>query len=246
MIMGVCLNCKREFRKREQKYKFCSLNCSGNFNKNGFKDVALPNQSEALAEFVGICLGDGCVTKYQVCITLNAVADRDYIPYVINLSNKLFPQVSISKVKKGTVKALDIRLNSSKVSKFFYDMGIVPNHKKIPAWINNKLSYRKACTRGLFDTEGSTSRKQYLSRSGLNTYHQLNFRNYDKSLMRFVRDLLLEVGLRPTISLTKSLYISNLKDIDIYLELIGSGNPKILNAFRSVRRRQDLNLRELV
>lgn len=246
MILGICNYCKREFRKREQKYKFCSLHCSNNFNKNGFKDVPLPEPSNDLAEFVGICLGDGCVTKYQVSITLNTIADSSYIPYVINLSKKLFPKITISLVRKGKFKAVDIRLNSSKVSKFLYDMGLVPHHKKVPHWIQSKLSYKKACVKGLFDTEGSSSQKRYQAKSGSKIYYQLNFRNYDKTVMRFVRDLLLEIDLKPTITLTRSLYISNLKDVNTYLKMVGSGNPKILNRFTSMRRRQDLNLRELV
>jgi hypothetical protein len=233
MIIGICYNCKKEFRKREQKYKFCSVFCSNNFNKNGLIEVLLPKLSIELAEFVGICLGDGNVSKYQVGITLNSIADVNYVPYVVNLSQLLFPQVKISVIQKRE-NAIDVRLNSIQVSDYFRKMGIIPHYKKVPDWIFTKFSYRKACVKGLFDTEGSTSQKEYLSKKGLRTYYQFNFRNYDKEIMRFVRDVLLELNLKPTNTLTKSLYISNLKDINIYMKSIGSGNPKLRNKFVSI------------
>lgn len=234
MITGTCNYCKKEYRKREQKYKFCSLYCSNNFNKNGLVKVEFPQLSNSLAEFVGICLGDGNVSKYQVGITLNSVADINYIPYVVDLSQMLFPQIKISQIRKKREKAVDIRLNSKMVSNFFYNMGIIPHYKKVPNWIFTKLEYRKACVKGLFDTEGSTSQKNYLSQKGLRTYYQLNFRNYDKQIMKFVRDVLLEINLKPTTTLTKSLYISNLKDIKMYMQIIGSGNPKLSQKFADI------------
>jgi len=234
MIIGICNYCKKEYRKREQKYKFCSLYCANNFNKNGLVKVKLPKLSTSLAEFVGICLGDGHISNYQTSITLNSIADKDYIPYVVNISRLLFPDVSISLIKKKYEQATDVRLNSKMVSDFFYNMGIIPHYKKVPTWIFSKLAYRKACVKGLFDTEGSTSQKIYLSQKGPRTYYQFNFRNYDKEIMRFVRDVLLEISLKPTMTLKHSLYISNLRDIKIYMKNIGSGNPKLSQKFADI------------
>lgn len=101
MITGFCLHCKKKFVKKRQVYKFCSLACSNNFNKNGLKQIKLPPYDKLLAEFVGICLGDGCVSKYQTGITLNEVADKKYIPYVIHIIDLLFPNIKIAIIKKG-------------------------------------------------------------------------------------------------------------------------------------------------
>lgn len=190
--------------------------------------MTLPTYSKELAEFVGICLGDGCVRQYQVSITLNTNADREYIPYVKSLIKKLFPEVHISHVLKDRGGATDIRINSSIVSNFFKAMGIIPHKKKIPVWIFADKAYRKACVRGLFDTEGSISFKKYISKKGVIFYKQLNFRNIDMELMRLVRNTLLEIGLKPTMSLAKSLYISNQLAIDSFRNEIGFRNPKLV------------------
>jgi len=228
MIIDNCNYCKKVFRKREQKYKFCSLICSNNFNRNGLKKIVLPEYNTRLAEFVGICLGDGYVSTYQTSITLNSNTDKEYIPYVVKLSNSLFPGIKISLIKKTSENAIDIRINSVIVADFFRNMGIVPKNKKIPDWIRTSFDFKKSCVRGLFDTEGSISSKTYESKTkGKRIYYQLNFRNYDRSLIRFVRDVLLELQLKPTMTLTKSLYLSNPKDINIFEQSIGFGNPKL-------------------
>src|SRR5260221_5964975 len=122
MIIGICKYCKKEFRKRENKRIFCSLFCSNNFNKNCLTKVNLPSYSIDLAEFVGICLGDGYVSKYQVFVTLNSIVDHEYIPYVMNLIQKLFPKVGMSLVKRKD-NATDVRINSSIVASFLSSMG---------------------------------------------------------------------------------------------------------------------------
>ncbi|SRR5258706_289546 len=228
MIIGNCLYCKKEFRKREHKYKFCSLFCSNNFNKNGLKNVKLPLYSFSLAEFVGICLGDGHISKYQTAVTLNALADKNYIPYVISLAKNLFKGANISVLSKKKENAIDVRINSRIVSDFFLNMGIIPNNKSIPNWIYSDPEYIKACIRGLLDTEGSISFKRYSSRKGISLYKQLNFRNTNMQLMAFVREGLLAIGLKPTLSLTKSLYLSNHKSINRFSKIIGFSNPKLI------------------
>ncbi|MBI5122934.1 hypothetical protein HZA75_03695 [Candidatus Roizmanbacteria bacterium] len=231
MIMGLCLFCGKEFRKRETKYKFCSLVCSSNFNKNGLIRVVLPDFSSLLAEFVGICLGDGYISKYQTAITLNTNADKKYILYLVDLINKLFPHVKVSIIQKISENATDVRINSKIVADFFRNMGIVPSNKKIPSWIFKKEEYKKACVRGLFDTEGSISFKIYTSNVGKSIYKQLNFRNIDKELMMFVRDTLISLNLKPTMTLKKSLYLSNHTSIDIFRKKIGFSNPLTLPHF---------------
>jgi hypothetical protein len=228
MILGICLFCKKEFKKREKKYKFCSLICSNKFNKNGLIKIEVPPLSPMLAEFIGICLGDGHISQYQTAITLNAHADIAYVPYVANIMRLLFPKVTISLIKKTPDNAIDVRLSSKLVSRFLLEMGLVPNHKKIPSWIFTRKDFQFACIRGLFDTEGSISFKLYENKSGISLYKQLNFRNTDMKLMRFVRDTLISIGLKPTMTLQKSLYLSNHQAINTFKQCIGFSNPKLI------------------
>lgn len=228
MLLGVCIFCKSEFRKREAKYKFCSLICANRFNLNGLSKVELPKIGINLAEFIGICLGDGCASKYQVSVTLNSIADKDYAQYVFSLSRSLFPGATISLIKRTDENSVTIRINSRIVSDFIKSMGIVSNAKHIPLWIMNDPIYRRYCMKGLFDTEGSISFKRYISRKGVMIYKQLNFRNINVLLMTFVRDNLVSLGLKPTMTLKASLYLSNDKSIATFRELVGFGNPKLM------------------
>jgi hypothetical protein len=226
MLVGVCYFCNVTFRKREQKYKFCSIVCANRANRNRLQQIALPSHTADLAEFIGICLGDGYVSSYQTAITLNATADKDYIPYVARLINSLFPNTTICFVKRKD-NAVDVRISSKVVAEFIKSNGIVAKAKYIPVWIQSNNEFRKACTKGLFDTEGSISFKTYLSKNRLSIYKQLNFRNIDDKLMLFVRNTLIDLGLKPTMTLKRSLYLSNNASIDLYRAEVGFGNPKL-------------------
>lgn len=228
MIIGICANCKIKFRKREVKYKFCSLTCSSRHNRNGLKNVRLPGKSRWLAEFIGICLGDGCASTYQVTVSLNSIADANYVPYVLNLIKKLFPDIKISIVKR-TFNMIDIKINSITVSNFMKKNGVISNNKFVPKWILEKSIYIKSCVRGLFDTEGSISFKQYATKSNVSLYKQLNFRNFNLELMTFVRDSLISLNFKPTNTLNASLSLSNHQSIREFGKVIGFSNPKLLS-----------------
>lgn len=227
MLIGRCRKCKRRFRKREKTYKFCSLLCSNRFNLNNKNKVKVPLWSKKLAEFIGICLGDGYSSLYQTEITLNSIADQEYIPYVISLAKSLFPGATISYKKSITENTVRILINSKTVADFLKKMGNVPNNKHIPQWILRNPSYKKGCMRGLFDTEGSISFKVYAGQMKVGLYKQLNFRNTNMILMQFVRDNLIELGFKPTRTLKKSLYLSNHASIARFDKVIGFSNPKL-------------------
>lgn len=226
-MRDLCLHCNKEYKKREKKRKFCSISCANRHNLNGINHVSLPNQSQALAEFIGICLGDGTTGIYQTGITLNKNADRDYIPYVYELSKTLFPGAGVSLVQRKD-NAVDIRITSKTVVELLRGNGIIAHAKYVPEWIKHNPQFVYACIRGLIDTEGSTSQKVYISRKGIRKYYQLNFRNTDKGIMLFVRDNLTTLKLSPTQSLTNSLYLSNPRSIALFKRVIGFSNPKLV------------------
>jgi hypothetical protein len=226
-MTGTCFKCQKIFIKREVKRKFCSVTCSNRFNLNNSKAVSLPRRSRKLAEFIGICLGDGCAWGYQSSITLNSIADWEYISYVENLSRGLFKGAHISRIKRKD-NAIDVRIYSKKVVSFLKKEGIVSNNKFVPLWIQMNRGYSFACVRGLFDTEGSISYKFYKTKIGVSLYKQLNFRSAEIRLMLFVRDNLIRLGLKPTLTLKRSLYLSNHRSIQYFRETIGFSNPKLL------------------
>ena len=52
--------------------------------------IKKPKCSRRLAEFVGIVLGDGGITKKQITITLHSEDDKEYSKFVVALIKKLF------------------------------------------------------------------------------------------------------------------------------------------------------------
>ena len=225
--IGVCDFCKKEFRKREQKYKFCSLKCANNFNLNGLKKVVPPKKSTDLAEFVGIMLGDGELTRYQVKVSLNTLVDKEYIYYVSILMKRLFPGLEIKIRLRENEGCTTIGMNSRIVADFLKQMGITSWKPIIPIWILEQNKYIAACIRGLIDTEGCIGFKVYNGRNKNNIYRQLAFTSRNPVLLTFIRDGLSGLGLKCTQSLIKNIYLSNDKQIDQYRNLIGFHNPKL-------------------
>lgn len=181
-----------------------------------------------LAEFLGIIMGDGNVSKYFTQITLNSISDVDYIKYVHNLAKSLFLKAHISIVPKKYENSTKIQISSKIVSDFLKSQGMIPFCKTIPEWVINNPKYYKSFLKGLFDTEGSISFKTYKSQKGISIYKQLNFRNADINLMKFVRDRLTDMGFKPTQTLKRSLYLSTHDAIARFRKVIGFGNKKLL------------------
>ena len=227
IMLGICKFCHKNFHKREKSRIFCSQICSNRYNLNGLNKVILPRKSLFLAEFIGICLGDGYASGYQSGVTLNSIADKEYVPYVEKLVRKLFVGAGIS-VTKRKENAVDIRINSKQVVNFLKQNGVVSNAKYVPDWILKNPNYVLRCVRGLIDTEGSISFKVYKGSAKISVYKQLNFRNFNIELMIFIRDSIANLGLKPTSTLKHSLYLSNDRSIAVYTRLVGFSNPKLL------------------
>lgn len=63
--------------------------------------IRIPPDGEELAEFIGIVLGDGTISNYQVRIVLNRTTDSAYGGYVANLARRLFGVTVTAKEPKG-------------------------------------------------------------------------------------------------------------------------------------------------
>jgi len=110
-----------------------------------------------LAEFCGILLGDGGITKEQVTVTLNSEADKEYVEYVNNLGSSLFsdkPTIS----KRKNCKATDVRFSGKQLVEYLVKRGLKVGNKvrqqvDVPDWIKDSNLYRVACLKGLIDTD---------------------------------------------------------------------------------------------
>lgn len=127
-------------------------------------------EAKALAEFVGILLGDGSIGKYeckrgdgtvsvQHCVKVTLSSEEvEYIGYVNSLYQELFGINPSVNERKGE-KTCDIRTFQKELFEFMtkqaglkvspkWDSAIIPNK-----YLNNSLE--KHVLRGYFDTDGS-------------------------------------------------------------------------------------------
>ena len=211
----------------------------GRFNPNKYfvvKEIALPQKNVELAEFVGILLGDGGLTKKQVTITLNRFDDRDFIPYVKNLIQKLFAvNPSISERKRESVA--NIVVSRTKLVQFFVKMGLcigskVKHQVDVPFWIKESKELTKSCLRGLFDTDGCFYVDKHYYKG--KTYYNcaMCFRNRSLPVLTFFRTGLQQVGFHPTHNTRFSISLRREDEIIKYFQTIGSSNPKCSEKFK--------------
>jgi hypothetical protein len=193
------------------------------------KDIKLPSESELLAEFIGILLGDGGITDYQVKITYNKITDKEYSYFIHRTVSELF---GISAATSTSDKDLgeNVVISGRNLVEYLVSMGMligdkIGNRIDIPRWILKSDEYTKACIRGLVDTDGSF----YSYKHKVNSKEYLNFSmcftNHCKPLLNSFYGALTALGFRPTSSPTH-VYLHKRVDIDKYFAIINTHNPK--------------------
>jgi hypothetical protein len=215
-----------------------SLN-PGYAKKVGFivrKKIAHPRKSTQLAEFIGIVLGDGSITKYQVTISMNSISDISYGTFVQKLILRLFkisPRVSI--VKKNT---LQVVVTSRNLVEFLFKCGLKQGDKvaqqiDIPKWIMGNRDFRINCLRGLFDTDGGIYFHTHVTKGIKYRHMGLCFTNKSIPLLNSVYTILLSLGIRAKTNNKSHVSIYDRKEIKKYMNIIGSHNEKHINRFNS-------------
>lgn len=199
----------------------------------------IKEKNESLAEFIGILLGDGGITLWQACITLNSEADKEYLVFVLNLIKKLFCfDARVYKVKK--CKANVINCNGTKFVDYLIELGLKIGNKVrqqvgVPDWVLENKQFRIACMRGLIDTDGGIFIHKYKVGGKEYKYLKLCFTNRSIPLLNFVRDVLEELGMTPKIILNRvseKVWLYNQKEVYEYLKIVGTHNPRLLKNAR--------------
>jgi len=134
----------------------------GRVGKVTTKQIKLPKMSTRLAEFIGICLGDGTLTKYFLRISGDSRYDIKYLNHVSELCKGLFGVAGkISKDKKRNTAYLTI--SSIKICELLNSKYKLPygdkilNNASVPRIVFSNKKYMIGCLRGLVDTDGSVS-----------------------------------------------------------------------------------------
>jgi len=184
------------------------------------KDIKIPkHHSGALAEFMGIMLGDGHLSLYQIIITLGP-KELTYAEYIVKLVQGVFgakPKVGFRKTG-----AMDVYLGSVALTKWLKSEGLVQNkvmlQVAVPKWIFNKKEYMRYFLKGFFDTDGSV----YKLRFGI----QISFTNKSLPLLRSIHRMLLRLGYRPSFISGYRVFITRQKSIIKFFKEIRPANPK--------------------
>ena len=210
--------------------------------KSHRKKVILPKYSTRLAEFFGIMIGDGGINNpWQANIGLNSIKDAQYAEYIAKLCYKLFRVRPVLK-KRKTKNTLVITLSSTTIVDYLVENGLMRGNKlkqglKIPDWILEKDSYRRACVRGLIDTDGCLFVHVHKSPVG-KTYRNigLSFVSYSPELIFQVADILSEHKIAPHITKRgRDIYLYQESAVFKYLQVFGSSNDRIKKVYHNWR-----------
>lgn len=212
---------------------------TGKFEKNPLfepRAVHVPNRGVELAEFVGITMGDGGISAYQVVITLHHIDDSEYAAFVTRLIKKLFKiKPKIYHSPKNSVN--DIVVSRKELVRYLHELGLPIGNKikqqfDIPEWIKHDREFAMACLRGLVDTDGSVFTHRYRVKGTWYAYKKLSFTSASKPLRKSVYTLLLKDGFHPRMT-EKDVRLDRAEDMERYFNRIGSHNPKHLRRYRN-------------
>lgn len=196
------------------------------------KRINKPALNSSLAELIGIIIGDGGITKYQIRVTLNRKTDAAYAHFVSNLFSNLFGVEAPLRLHGNKSPVINVTVSSVALVKYFNRAYGLPQGNKIrqgidiPSQIKEKQNLLKACIRGLFDTDGCI----YLDihRNSAKVYKNLGmaFTSYSPPLLRSMMTILQNWGFRPTIGRQHHLLMRRGAEIVRYFREIGTSNPK--------------------
>lgn len=200
------------------------------------KTVHLPKKSAKLAEFIGIMIGDGGITDYQITITLNKITDKQYTDFVHKLIRRLF-RINASRNYRQSV--VNLQISRKNLVKLLIKLGLKKGNKikqevDIPLWVKKKPNYCLACVRGLIDTDGSFYLHKYKSKGKAYIYQKIDFTSRSEELIKSVKEILRSFGLNPKIDCRGDIRLYSVKDVKRYFQVVGSNNPKHIQKFNKI------------
>jgi hypothetical protein len=127
------------------------------------RNIKLPNkESQELAEFVGVLLGDGYMyngtTKYIIGIVGDPIRDKEYYFYLQSLIKSLFNlKIAPKKIGRGLRLIFQSKAIFKLLEKYFisYYGKEKSENTRLPSLFDNDWNLLKCTIRGLIDTDGS-------------------------------------------------------------------------------------------
>jgi hypothetical protein len=213
----------KEWRKKGMKN-------SPVIGKANLKKIKIPEINEQLAEFIGVYLGDGTLTEYQIRISGDYRYDLPYYVYLSKTILELFEvYASVHKEKNRNTSLLLI--SSKNICSFLNEKfkikygNKIRNKTIIPKQILNDEKLSIACLRGLIDTDG------YIGRRGRNgSQFCIQFGSHNKYLLRQVYDIGKKLGIF-TFCDKLGCGTNKWENIEKYFNIVGSSNLRHIVRF---------------
>lgn len=210
--------------------------------KTGFKTLhplPLIELSDDLAEFLGIVMGDGHLSEYQVLIVTNARTDYAHALFIKNLANDLFSPLRMRVHRHTKDNGVSLVISSKSLVNAFTALGMPKGNKiwnrlEVPGWVLSSPSYRKAFLRGVFDTDGCVYLDTHHRTAGTYRYLGWTITSYAGTFLAGLEKILLSFGFSPTHRESqKSVFLRRQDEIHRFFAEIGSSNQKNLRRYRT-------------
>lgn len=196
-----------------------------------------PARSIQLAEFMGIMMGDGGMSKWQLVVTLHHRDDLAYSRFVRKLIEKLFGvRPSVYHSPRDSVN--DIAVSRVGLTRRLHELGLPIGNKvkqqfDIPKWIIKDKKFRIACVRGLVDTDGSVIIHRYRSCGRWYVYPKIDFTSRSLTLLQSVSSILHGLHITHRENGSYSLRIESQEMVRRYFDVVGTSNPKHLKKYQA-------------
>ncbi len=195
--------------------------------QNRRSDIRVPKKyTDDLAEFFGIMLGDGHISRYQVVVGLGN-KEEQYANYVAGLMERVFGVRGHIAVRRSGYR--DVYFGSVDIVKWFLNEGLV-HHKvrsqvDIPRWLFSSRKFSQRFVRGFFDTDGSV----YQLKFGI----QISLSNNSLPLLTSLRAMLNGLGYKASHVSAARVYLTRRGDVWRFFEEIRPRNPKHVRRFKA-------------
>lgn len=221
-----------QVNRKEYPEYYRSIGC------NVRKEFIYPSQDNPhFAEFIGVMLGDGHIgSNGQLCVTLNSIADKSYLDYVLKLIAQLF-DCTPNYFKEKNANAVNIYLSGKNIIDFLILSGMkigdkVKQQVDVPEWIKQSSELSRWCLRGLMDTDGGIFTNSYVINGKSYVYPKTNFTNASQPLLDFVFNTLKLNGFHPNNKVPRKVWLYSREESLRYLKTIGSSNERLLKKIR--------------
>ncbi len=191
-------------------------------------DISIPLKMDSnVVEFLGIMLGDGNLTHFQIKVTLGD-KEGEYVQYVANLIGKVFKTRAKISTRKTGYK--DVYLGSTEATRWLFGLGLVSNKTKyqvdVPPAIWEREALIKYFIRGFFDTDGSIY--------SLKKERQISLTNSSAPLLVSLRKMLFILGYNPSRISHGKIYLTRSEDVDRFFLDISPKNSKHIRRYKKL------------